>query len=374
MTDKTPTLKPYDAPLPEPIAVAFRGGHAKWFATVLEKSAAAETLEPGRHDLHTAAQIRADREAARAHYEAQAQIPTIDLDGESWMSVKQAASESNWMPPEYTHNDWVADVCEWLREGPPASAAPEEVQDLMQAVDKCVAAYRGYPDNAYMAHRDRIESLARRMVAPKGGEPERQISVRDSEWRTLTPEAQTKLKSIIADLPPGYLAQQADGRERLRNSPVSGSQSEPTLEASKSGDASMPVAATLRVTDGDQEVWCYSGDAIGGWQALASKARAQYMTAEQQQASYTHEQALLSGGVEAALAAKDATIAALVAELREAAAQFWRYEQSHREKAVAQNLAGQVHESGQSTKKAAANCAIALRIEAAIKKAGKDQA
>jgi hypothetical protein len=44
-------------------------------------------------------------------------IPTIDLDEESWRSIKQAASESTWMPKEYMMNDWVSDVCRFLRDG-----------------------------------------------------------------------------------------------------------------------------------------------------------------------------------------------------------------------------------------------------------------
>jgi hypothetical protein len=44
-------------------------------------------------------------------------IPTIDIDKEFWKSIKQAASESKWMPEEYFMNDWVSDVCEYLRNG-----------------------------------------------------------------------------------------------------------------------------------------------------------------------------------------------------------------------------------------------------------------
>lgn len=39
----------------------------------------------------------------------------IDLDALDWESVKEAAAESKWMPPEYMRNEWVADVCEFLR-------------------------------------------------------------------------------------------------------------------------------------------------------------------------------------------------------------------------------------------------------------------
>lgn len=39
----------------------------------------------------------------------------IDLDAECWKMIKQAASESNWIPPQYFQNDWVSDVCAFLR-------------------------------------------------------------------------------------------------------------------------------------------------------------------------------------------------------------------------------------------------------------------
>lgn len=42
----------------------------------------------------------------------------IDLEYESWKALKAAASESKWIPHEHYYvNDWVADCCEFLREG-----------------------------------------------------------------------------------------------------------------------------------------------------------------------------------------------------------------------------------------------------------------
>lgn len=41
--------------------------------------------------------------------------PVLDLDANDWETIKQAASESTWMPPEYMRNDWVSDVCKFLR-------------------------------------------------------------------------------------------------------------------------------------------------------------------------------------------------------------------------------------------------------------------
>lgn len=44
-------------------------------------------------------------------------VQVMDLDVLDWEAIKQAASESVWMPPEYMRNEWVSDVCRWLREG-----------------------------------------------------------------------------------------------------------------------------------------------------------------------------------------------------------------------------------------------------------------
>lgn len=47
---------------------------------------------------------------------------TIDLDASAWESIKEAASQSPWMPPEYVMNDWVSDVCAFLRNPKPEAA------------------------------------------------------------------------------------------------------------------------------------------------------------------------------------------------------------------------------------------------------------
>lgn len=41
----------------------------------------------------------------------------IDMDWLMWEDIKKAASESKWMPPEYTMNDWVCDISDYLRDG-----------------------------------------------------------------------------------------------------------------------------------------------------------------------------------------------------------------------------------------------------------------
>jgi hypothetical protein len=46
-------------------------------------------------------------------------LPFIDVDAGAWEIIKQAASESKWIPKEYMMNDWVSDVCDFLRNGYP---------------------------------------------------------------------------------------------------------------------------------------------------------------------------------------------------------------------------------------------------------------
>ena len=43
--------------------------------------------------------------------------PVIDLDFEAWESIKIASAQSTWIPQEYCMNDWVSDVCDFLRNG-----------------------------------------------------------------------------------------------------------------------------------------------------------------------------------------------------------------------------------------------------------------
>jgi hypothetical protein len=61
--------------------------------------------------------------AGQAAQPLPAQAPLFDLDAIDWKRIKSAASESKWMPPEYMRNDWVYDVCEYLRNGFPQPAA-----------------------------------------------------------------------------------------------------------------------------------------------------------------------------------------------------------------------------------------------------------
>ncbi|MNE15636.1 hypothetical protein D3C81_441830 [compost metagenome] len=56
----------------------------------------------------------------------------VNLDEAAWEMIQTAASKSEWMPPEYMQNDWLSDVCRFLREG--AKAFTNE-GDYYPAVD-----------------------------------------------------------------------------------------------------------------------------------------------------------------------------------------------------------------------------------------------
>lgn len=51
----------------------------------------------------------------------------IDLDAVDWETIQQAADESNWMPNEYMRNEWIADVCNFLKYGRADISAPAPV-------------------------------------------------------------------------------------------------------------------------------------------------------------------------------------------------------------------------------------------------------
>ena len=57
-------------------------------------------------------------------------IPLFDFDAEAWKQVLAAARDSKWMPAEYAMNDWLADICQWLRDGPPAGEQAEPKREL----------------------------------------------------------------------------------------------------------------------------------------------------------------------------------------------------------------------------------------------------
>ena len=62
------------------------------------------------------------------------QEPVFDLDKASWDSIKEAAKNSAWIPKEYFANDWISDVCEFLKNGIKRERITEHPDDI--AVDK----------------------------------------------------------------------------------------------------------------------------------------------------------------------------------------------------------------------------------------------
>jgi hypothetical protein len=44
----------------------------------------------------------------------------IDLDQLFLMLLREAVGQQTWMPPEYTANDWQADILDYVRNGPSA--------------------------------------------------------------------------------------------------------------------------------------------------------------------------------------------------------------------------------------------------------------
>lgn len=68
-------------------------------------------------------------------------IPTVDLGQEFWRQIQRAAAESTWIPPDYMMNDWVADVCAFLRQPHPGLTSKEDdavVARLRARLDACV--------------------------------------------------------------------------------------------------------------------------------------------------------------------------------------------------------------------------------------------
>lgn len=59
----------------------------------------------------------------------EAAVPVIDLDHVAMEQFREAARDSNWIPPEYMGNDWQSDVCRFLREGPSAFMPGHEVSE-----------------------------------------------------------------------------------------------------------------------------------------------------------------------------------------------------------------------------------------------------
>jgi hypothetical protein len=72
---------------------------------------------------HLIAEMAEALDQATAQNTQDADIPTLDLSLIQWESIQKAARESRWIPPEYFANDWVSDVCCFLRDGIPGGDA-----------------------------------------------------------------------------------------------------------------------------------------------------------------------------------------------------------------------------------------------------------
>ena len=69
---------------------------------------------------HTQPQTQAQEAPAQTQQAAKADLE-LDLDHADMARLREAASQSNWIPQEhYTIGDWVSDCCAFLREGPRA--------------------------------------------------------------------------------------------------------------------------------------------------------------------------------------------------------------------------------------------------------------
>jgi hypothetical protein len=81
---------------------------------------------------------RARREWFREVYmkflEAAPTYQIIDLDLIFWERIVAAAKESKWMPPEYMMNDWVEDVCVFLKAGRVTPVEPRTPADIQKRI------------------------------------------------------------------------------------------------------------------------------------------------------------------------------------------------------------------------------------------------
>lgn len=79
-----------------------------------------EKIEVTRELLERCMQANDEPQPSRLYADlrdALSGTPVIDLDAVDWEAIQKAADESNWMPNEYMRNEWVADVCNFLKYG-----------------------------------------------------------------------------------------------------------------------------------------------------------------------------------------------------------------------------------------------------------------
>ncbi|NMX27068.1 hypothetical protein HBO14_11080 [Pseudomonas sp. WS 5406] len=112
----------------------------------------------------------------------------IDVSATDWAAIQEAASESTWMPHEYMRNDWVADVCRFLRDGAAAQLGADGFYQLIEDIDlKKIQEFLGdgdlptksfflRPDAAYLANVSmhlvrEVQALRIKLAAHPQGEP-----------------------------------------------------------------------------------------------------------------------------------------------------------------------------------------------------------
>jgi len=110
-------IESYMSTTPKPIAVYFTIEQLRNFVESISNQR--EVILPGPTKVRDA-----------RNFMKQTEEVTIDLYEESWKTILQAADESPWIPEQYYMNEWVADVCSFLRE-PSSVVLPEQKEDLL---------------------------------------------------------------------------------------------------------------------------------------------------------------------------------------------------------------------------------------------------
>lgn len=205
------------------------------------------------------------RELANLQTSAAQSAPVIDLDANAWESIKQAANESPWIPPQYFMSDWVADVCEFLRADRAAQSAPDEREAQRAALDKEFAPLSYSADQRDIDLRNRVERpcFARGFTAGAAWQRAQSAPVVPEGWRVSVVDYGNRTGEASISGPGVYCMQvpvsysmldfmQALAASYRRN------QSEP---AAHEGWRLVPVEPTEEMIDaGRREHTCVQGD------------------------------------------------------------------------------------------------------------------
>lgn len=120
------------------IAILHRDGLKNWMPDELAR-------ELARMSRTADKSVMQEPEFAAPVVERQETV-VIDLDAVDWESIQQAADESNWMPNEYMRNEWVADVCNFLKYGRADASPPAPVSVVLPFADKVISKLRRYQE------------------------------------------------------------------------------------------------------------------------------------------------------------------------------------------------------------------------------------